>query len=228
MASVAKNASFQDLQEFINEVYKLSNDRNYSTAELLVQLQRFSMRALKGVRKNNTDKIELNVLISLAWLMAITGRLHLTVDTFLWKRFPNCCSYCGSLPCTCSAEKVKERKKIKIESDNKPHTIDEFQHMFNNIYPASKRTLSDAGVHLAEEVGEISEALHNYLGEHEKGQFSKIRHEIADYISCLFGVANSAGINISEGLSKMFKENCHVCHRAPCECSFSTIGNFNS
>lgn len=228
MSSMPKNPSFGDLQKFNNEVYGLPNDRNYSVADLLVQLQRFSMRALKGIRKNNKSKIELNLLISLSWLMSITGRLHINIDEILWKRFPNCCSYCGSLPCKCAAEKIKKRIKLDYEDNKKPNTIEEFQKMFNDIYPASNRTLSDAGVHLAEEVGEISEALHNYLGKHEEGQFGEIRHEIADYISCVFGVVNSADINIAEGLLKIFNNNCNECHKAPCECSFTVIGNFQS
>lgn len=228
MASLSKNTSFKDFQKFIDEVYGLPNDRNYSVENLLVQLQRFSMRSLKGIRKNNSNKIELNLLISLSWLMAITGRLHLSVDEVLWKRFPNCCSYCGSIPCKCKAEKIKKRIKLNYKDNEKPNTIEEFQNMFANIYPPTNRTLSDAGVHLAEEVGEISEALHNYLGKHEAGQFGEIRHEIADYISCSFGIANSADINIAEALFEMFNENCYVCHKIPCECTFSIIGNFQS
>ena len=95
--------------------------------------------------------------------------------------------------------------------------------MFNEIYPVSKRTITDAGIHLAEEIGEMSEAISNYLGQHLEKQFDDIKFEMADVVSCIFGVANSANIDCAKELSIMFANNCHVCHKAPCICSFSKV-----
>ena len=95
--------------------------------------------------------------------------------------------------------------------------------MFNEIYPATGRTLAEAGVHLAEEMGEVSESIHNYLGQHLQKQFNEVRLEIADFVSCILGVANSANIDIAKELSIMYIDNCHVCHKAPCVCSFSEV-----
>jgi len=100
--------------------------------------------------------------------------------------------------------------------------------MFGEIYPVASRTLADAGVHLAEEMGETSEAVHNYLGQHLGKQFDDIKIEVADYISCIFSVANSADFNVSKELSEMFYKNCHVCHKVPCICSFSTVVKYRN
>ena len=100
--------------------------------------------------------------------------------------------------------------------------------MFNAIYPPENRKLVDAGAHLAEELGEVSEAAHNFLGQHHKSQFAEIKSEIADLISCIFGVANSASIDMAKELEKMFKNNCHVCHKAPCVCDFSSVSKIKT
>lgn len=100
--------------------------------------------------------------------------------------------------------------------------------MFAAIYPSETRTLDEAGVHLAEEMGELSEAAHFFLGAHSKTIFQGAIEEMADYISCVFGVANSARINVTIELAKMYRNNCHVCHKYPCICSFSSVSRIKS
>ena len=100
--------------------------------------------------------------------------------------------------------------------------------MFEKIYPPKGRSLVDAGIHLAEETGEVNETISIYLGEHKKAQFEKISEELADWTSCMFGIANSAKINVEGELTKRFKNGCHTCHHTPCTCNFSFVANFES
>jgi len=88
--ALGKNQTFTHLQKFNKEVYGLPDDRMYSIWDLLGQTQRFGMRALKGIRKEDTQKITHNLLISLSWVMAIANRLHIDVEEEVWKRFPAC------------------------------------------------------------------------------------------------------------------------------------------
>jgi NTP pyrophosphatase (non-canonical NTP hydrolase) len=223
MASFRKNGTLQDFQKFIFAVYALPDDRLYSIEDLLMQEQRFSMRALKGIRKGNHEKIRVNMLIAFSWLMAIANRLHIDIEEELWKRFPMRCSYCGKIPCACKAIKATSRARFKRNAALRPRSLSGFQEMFDAIYPAEQRTLNAAGVHLAEEVGEVSEAIHNFLGQHLENQFDEIKLEMADVVSCIFGVANSADIAVASELANMFKNNCHVCHKAPCTCKFAGV-----
>jgi NTP pyrophosphatase (non-canonical NTP hydrolase) len=224
MKSVFKeNDTLSDFQRFIQEVYALPDDRLYSLWDLLVQEQRFSMRALKGIRKEDYKKVRLNLVIALAWLMSISNRLRLNAENELWKRFPALCSYCGECPCACKKIKLLSRRTLKIDKRLRPRTVRETQMMFQKIYPRRQRKLNDAGIHLAEEVGEVSEAIHNYLGQHEMKQFIEIKKEISDLISCIFGVANSLPFDVAKELATMYNNNCYVCHQAPCICSFTDI-----
>ncbi len=133
------------------------------------------------------------------------------------------CSYCAHEPRVCKKMKPTKRPRLIIDPTLRPHTIREFQTMFNTIYPASRRTLAEAGMHLAEEVGEVAEAMHNFLGQHQQKQFEAVVHEVADCVSCMFGVATSSKIDVAKELSAMFKNNCHVCHQAPCVCTFDMV-----
>ncbi|MEK7567400.1 MAG: hypothetical protein AAB513_00560 [Patescibacteria group bacterium] len=228
MASFRKNQTLEDFQKFIEEVYAIPDDRLYSMADMLVQQQRFTMKSLKGIRKQDRQKIKKNLMIALSWLMAIANRLHISAEKDVWKRFPMLCSYCGKKPCVCKKVKPEKRKHVKMGNAKKPKNLVGFQKMFDEIYPAENRTLADAGVHLAEEMGEVSEAIHNFLGQHKNAQFEKVKVEISDYISCSFGVANSAKINVAQELEKMFYNNCHICHKIRCTCNFSRVSKLKT
>ena len=228
MASVKSDTTIKEYQSFVKEVYGLSNDRYFSTWDMISNVECFVMRGLKGIRKGDRDKTRINLLISFSWFMSIMNQFHINIEEEIWKRFPYMCSYCAGLPCSCKAEKIKERKEVLIDDSKRPKTFKGFQDMFEKIYPSNTRTLEHAGVHLAEELGEFSEAILIYRGKHQDEDFQKIPLEAADLFSCLAGVFNSSDMDIAKELSLMFSDNCHVCKKAPCECNFVDITRFNS
>jgi NTP pyrophosphatase (non-canonical NTP hydrolase) len=212
----------------VKEVYGLSNDRYFSLWDMITNMERFVMRGLKGIRKNDQEKIKLNLLIANSWFMSITNQLHIDIEDVVWKRFPYLCSYCASCPCSCKEKKLKRRERIFIDNKKRPKNLTEFQNMFNKIYPAGGRTIEHSGVHLIEEMGEFSEAILTFRGRHEDKDFKNIELEAADLYSCLIGVFNSLNINMAKEISTMFAKNCHVCKNAPCTCNFKNITSFKS
>lgn len=228
MASVKNDTTISEYQKFVKEVYGLSNDRYFSVGDMLTQIQRFAMRGLKGIRKNDEGKIKINLLISLSWFISLMNQLHIETEKEIWKRFPYLCSYCAACPCSCKEKKVEKRQKVLIDENKRPKTLAEFQVMFDRIYPPEKRSLEHAGVHLAEELGEFSEAILNYRGQHKDEDFEKILFEAADLFSCFMGVFNSIKVNVADELSFLFSKNCHVCKKSPCECNFLNIMEFKA
>jgi NTP pyrophosphatase (non-canonical NTP hydrolase) len=228
MSKVKKNTTIREYQDFIKEVYGIPNDRHFSLWDMISNMERFTMRGLKGIRKGDKEKTKLNLLISLSWFTSLMNRLHIDVEEDVWQRFPYLCSYCGSCPCCCKEKKVDRRKKITIDNSKRPKTLEEFQLMFNEIYPAQERTLDHAGVHLAEEIGEFSEAILAYRGGREDGDFEKVELEASDLFSCQAGVFNSLGVSMAKELSVIFSKNCHVCKKSPCVCDFTYITKFKS
>jgi len=156
------------------------------------------------------------------------NQLQIDIENEVWKRFPYLCSYCASCPCFCKEKRISKRQKVLVDEKKRPKTFEDFQNMFNKIYSPEARTIEDAGIHLAEELGEFAEAILTYRGRHEEADFDIILREAADFFSCLMGVSNSLGINTAKELSIMFSNNCYVCKNAPCTCSFKDVAKFKS
>jgi len=228
MPTILPDMSIQQFQLFVKEVYEKPNLRFYEIAEMLNNIQRFSMRGLKGLRKSDADKTKRNLMISFSWFVSTLVRLRIDLGEEVWKRFPYVCSYCNTCPCKCKVEKIKERQHIIINSDKKPKTLSAYQKMFSEIYPAPSRSIEHAGVHLAEELGEFLEAFWAYRTDRKKEDFKKLKTEAADYFSCLIGVCNSINIDLAKELALFFPHNCHECREAPCICSFEKVKNFAS
>lgn len=228
MFNIKKNSTLNDLQKFSLFVYKFPNDKYFSTDDMLINIQRFLMRGLKGIRKKDNNKTKFNLIISLSWIMSLLNRLYIRIDDVIWERFPYLCRYCGTCPCSCKEKKIKKRVKIIINNSKRPKTVKLFQKMFEEIYPSDKRTLEQAGIHLAEESGELAEAILAYKGTHNNKQFEVVKLEIADLISCLFAVFNSLKLDLAEELSVLFSGNCHECKKAPCECDFDSMISYKS
>lgn len=228
MASVEPNTTIKEYQAFVQGVYGLPNDRYFSVADMLANVQRFIMRGLKGIRKGDKEKSKINLLISFSWFISTMNQLHIEIEGEIWKRFPYLCSYCASCPCSCKEKKFEERQKVFTDEKKRPKTLEEFQNMFGKIYLPEKRSIEHAGVHLAEELGEFSEAILTYRGGHKDEDFESVELEAADLFSCFMGVFNSLGMSVAKELSVMFSKNCHVCKNAPCTCNFIDITKFKS
>lgn len=228
MARVKKDVTIKEYQLFNSEVYGLSNDRYFSTSDMLTNIQRFLMRGLKGIRKGKEEKIIINMIISISWFMSLMNQLHIDIEDEVWQRFPYLCSYCGSAPCKCRELKVKSRKKPVVNRKLRPKTLNEYQTMFEYIYPSSTRNLETAGIHLAEEIGELAEAILTYQGSHKNDDFYEVTLESADLFSCFLAVFNSLNTKLSSELAALFTNNCHECHGKPCTCSFNKIMGYKS
>lgn len=226
--SLKKNPSLKKLQRVNMLIYGPLDDRYYDTWDIFSNQERFMMRALKGIRKGDMNKLKMNLIIAISWFLAIMNRLHVDLEEALWNRFPYVCSYCATCPCVCKEINPKKRPKSIIKTSKKPKTLKGYQEMFEKIYPQKTRTLEHEGIHMAEEQGELSEAIQLYLGSHNKEYFQSIIDESADYFSCIIGVLNSAKIDFEKEMMKFYSNNCHVCHNAPCTCDFVMIANFKS
>ncbi len=226
MVRVSQNTSIREYQAFNKSVYRKSNDKYFGVSDMLGQIQRFAMRGLKGIRKGDHESAKNNLIISFSWLMSLLNRPGIDIEDEIWKRFPYKCSYCASVPCSCKEVKPNFRHIIEVDHALRPGTMKGFQQMFEKIYPASARTLDHACVHFAEEIGEFTEAMLAFRSSRSDADFENIKCEAADYFSCFLGIFNSLNVDLAQELANLFKSNCHVCEKAPCDCSFDFIKQF--
>ena len=223
---VKPDITIKEYQRFTFDIYGLANSRYFGVQDMMTNIERFMTRGLKGIRKGDSRKTKLNLMISFSWFTSMMNQIHVDIEKEVWERFPYMCSYCASCPCVCKAQKVKTRRKVTIDNKKKPKTMQDYQEMFNKIYPATSRTLDHAGVHLAEETGELAEAILIFRGNHNDEDFKKLILESADFVSCTMGVFNSIQVSLAKELSFLFHNNCHDCHKVPCVCNFIDITQF--
>ncbi len=209
--------TLSQLQALHGEMYGLVDDRNYSTFELLSYLLRHITQLLKAVRKGRHDKVAYHLCMGLSWTHAVANRMHIHLATELWKRFPGRCPYCGGRPCFCR-ERAAERTKIEHASGEAPNTLSEWQRMLSEIYP--NNTAQDSAIHLAEEIGELYEAIRNYFATHGDGTFEKVAEELVDVAANLFGLATCLKCDLSQEMARFFENGCPKCHKNPCECGY--------
>lgn len=229
MLKLGQESSFSDYQTFIKEVYGFNNERFFGQRDMLTNLQRFIMRGLKGIRKGDEKKTALNLVVALGWFMSLMNRLHINLEQELWLRFPGKCSYCAAKPCVCGEIRPEKRQGVVGNDAERPQTIRGFQEMFEALYPSEKRSLEKAGIHLAEEMGELAESILVYGARgRSDDEFHNVKLEAADLLSCFLAVFNSLHIDLATLLTAHFSENCHVCKQLPCVCSFDSIMNFKS
>ena len=227
MAEPSLTMSISEFQLFIKEVYEIPNNRHFEIGEMLSNIQRFSMRGLKGIRKRDIEKTKKNLIISFSWFLSILHRLEINLEEEVWNRFPYVCSYCGTCPCSCKATRPKQREKLFTNNEKRPTTLLEFQKMLNDVYPPLTRTLEHAGVHFAEEIGEFSEALWAYRSNRTEEDFQKVKDEAADYFSCLIGIFNSLNLDLVKELTLLYPQtSCHECKQKPCICTYDSIKQY--
>lgn len=216
-ASSIRLLSVAGFQGMNSDIYLTVNDRNYNTADMVTRLHRYSTHLLKAVRREKVDMIPYHLSMAFSWLMALANRLHIAVEDETWKRYPNSCPYCVSEVCVCK-ERPNERGIPKVNADKEPATMEEYQRMFERIYPAN--TLQSAVWHLNEEIGELDEALEHYRGTHQKGLFGDIVEELADVFANICAVATCSKINLASEMADIFSNGCPKCFSWQCRCGF--------
>ncbi len=80
MASLKENPTFSEYQKIVKDIYGVSNDRHFSTSDMLANIERFLMRGLKGIRKGDREKTKTNMMISLSWFMSFLNQLHVNAE----------------------------------------------------------------------------------------------------------------------------------------------------
>ncbi|MDO8530521.1 MAG: MazG-like family protein [bacterium] len=201
------------------EIYQRTDDRHYTSADIISYVHRNITHILKAVRKERHAEVNYRICVTLSWVGSLACRLHIDVANEIWKRFPGCCPYCGGTVCFCK-ERAATRQTV-APATPRPVSLRDWQYLFAAIYP--RNTLQDSTMHLAEEIGELSEAFRNFLASHSDEWFSNIAEETVDIFANLFGIANCLHFDIASSLAEYFRKGCLKCQQCPCNCGYVTI-----
>jgi NTP pyrophosphatase (non-canonical NTP hydrolase) len=152
----------------------------------------------------------------------------------IWAKFPYACPYCRQEPH--KSEKCKEHHPERATVDwdalnaigisneaRRPHTLSEWQEMFNNIYHRDENTSHAVNTaRLAEELGELAEAI-RVLPIAPQYFVS----EAPDVFAWLMGFANqfdfdrraqTLGVALEDATEQNYPGSCTVCNFPVCKC----------
>lgn len=218
------DSSLSDFQARNREIYLEVNDRHYSAEKMFARLHRQITHILKAVRKHEQEhreeeyeNIMYHLCMSLSWSLAMLNRYHIDLADDMWRRFPGVCPYCSEAPCICQKRPKDRQKLIGKTRGKQPVSLRDWQKMFAEIYP---NTVLVSAIHLAEEAGEVNEALQTHSATHQEGSFWKVVEELVDVVTNIFGVANCIKLDLATGMAGYFAEGCPRCRHFPCLCGF--------
>lgn len=182
---------------------------------------------------------------ALAWFFPLIAQLRVrSVSRLIFRKFPLVCPYCRQAPhdemnCknttglqTDHLDHPSLRELIRSNATRMPKTLNEWQGMFQAIYPRSSNdSRGRSSLGLMEELGELAEAIR---------VFDKYPHyfagEAADVFSYIMGIANSHRINLirhqdefsfEDEFLKRYPGRCIQCGYPTCRCPRipeSTVG----
>jgi NTP pyrophosphatase (non-canonical NTP hydrolase) len=218
-----RNLSLSGFQGLNGKIYLVQNDQNFETADMVSRMHRYITQVLKAVRKGKTENIGFWLSMAFSWSLALANRLHIGLDEEMWKRFPGRCPYCGSPRCECK-ERAPARQEVSTSQSPipRPATLRKFQEMFAKIY--FYNTLQDATMHLAEEAGEVDEAIEHFMNTHDRRLFEDVITELVDAVTNMLAVATCLKLDLAAEMEKNFSDGCIRCHQIPCKCGF-TVAN---
>lgn len=221
---INEGSSLDEFQKLNREIYLVTNDREYGLVEMFSRLHRHVTHVLKAVRKEKYEFMEYHLCMALSWSLAIANRLHINVSDEMWARFPGLCPYCLSAPCRCKERRRVRRKLAGKSNSERPVSLSDWQEMFAKVYP---NVIYVSAMHLAEEAGEVDEAIRNYQATHKEEWFKKSVEELIDLITNIFGVANCRKLSINIGMAGYFANGCPGCKKLPCCCGYVAVDQPN-
>ncbi|MDP2641097.1 MAG: hypothetical protein Q8P39_00955 [Candidatus Yanofskybacteria bacterium] len=191
--------------------------RDYTPESLLLHIVKQMGRIAKALRREDQKDLLRALPRFYIWVVSFCVMYRIDLEEAVWNKYKGCCPYCGATEhCSCASNSTKPAQWYRNESVMRPRTVAEWQEMFRRIYGETNHTLSltEIGLHLAEEVGEVSEAF--YLRERD-GE-APLHYEIADTIAWLFALANRLGIDLGALSWEAYPGVCDTCRMRECAC----------
>ena len=239
------NYSFTD---FIAMFYKIYGPQNierdfYMTYARLIEAIAACMQSINSGKYN---KIACELPTVFSWFCSMITKCNINInelENYIWRKFPEKCPYCKAGPCQCHSNRSYKKELNILEhnvSTNKNKSLNDWQKMFNDIYPRPTASIAITTEgnrnfnHLIEELGEISESFRlSYYNE------ENLYYEIADAFSWILGISNwlnnvandpdtpivvsptltLRGYKLSTEVLRKYNKKCTRCKKCPCKCS---------
>jgi NTP pyrophosphatase (non-canonical NTP hydrolase) len=187
-----------DLYKMLAHIYKEQNAIRSPAATFSHFVEVCGMLTIHDRRKKREGASVVDALCrALGWYFPLMAKFRIqSVEDLVFRKFPYACPYCRLAPhedgpCklvkgTKSTVNHEELRRLWQKNQNKkPQSLNEWQQMFQYIYPRSTSDTGRSTIGLLEELGELAEAIRVY-DQHPM----YLLGEAADTFSYLMGIAN--------------------------------------
>ncbi len=146
-----------------------------------------------------------------------------SLEALIYRKYPYACPYCGLAPHRDSQCKlvrgsgtfdhVRLRQLYRDNSERRPLGLDDWQLMFQEIYPREADDRGRSTIGLFEELGELAEAI-RVFDKHPMYFLG----EAADVFSYLMGIANEHSLRLAQDHEEQFSFEAEFLKRYPGLC----------
>lgn len=219
-----KNIStIEDWVSHIYNIYEQANgERDFK--DVLLFFYEEVGRCSQLVNRNRSEEIKDRIPHLFKWfciLYSKSNKSKYSISRLIWNKFPNICPYCNNDSCKCGMRKSlfnyeELMKTAENKKDQMPKSLDDWQALFQKLYPRNNEYDMGKNVHhLFEELAELSEVHRLYF----TGQGKEIVDmELADVFSWIIGFANyfdqspqDSKYSIANALKEQFSNGCPDC-----------------
>jgi pyrimidine deaminase RibD-like protein/NTP pyrophosphatase (non-canonical NTP hydrolase) len=194
-----------------------------------------SLSVLVSKKSDSGPTLHKYMAKAMAWWLALCGKAGVkSVTKMLWGKFPSVCPYCQRERHDfdeCMTRKAKSRGPDwselanigKRAMDKQPRTIAQWQRMFADIYPpSSTEDYAKTFAKLAEEIGELAEALRVFRAA--PGYFLSEASDVFAWLMKLNNLVEAAtpknerGLVLQKTMATSYPARCRDCNSAVCSC----------
>jgi NTP pyrophosphatase (non-canonical NTP hydrolase) len=227
--------SLDSLYKMVAHVYKEQNALRSPSATFSHFVEVCGMLTIHDRKKKREGATVVDALCkAFGWYFPLMAKFRIrSVEELIYRKFPYACPYCQRTPHEDAACKLvrgtqptvdhNELRRLYVQNQKiKPHSLNDWQKMFQDIYPRSTTDTGRSTIGLLEELGELAEAIRVY-DQHPK----YLLGEAADTFSYLMGIANEHQIRLAmddkdfslqDEFLKRFPGLCPQCGSTICVC----------
>jgi hypothetical protein len=198
--------SLDELYRMVAYIYGDKNLNRTSTATFTHFVEVCGMLTIHD-RKKKREGVDVTDALckALGWYFPLLAKMKIrSVEELVFRKFPNVCPYCRSAPhneVQCKLVKGTQptvdhsalEDLFKKNWNNRPKTLDQWQGMFQNIYPRQLEEHGRSTIGLLEELGEAAEAV-RVFEQHPRYFLG----EAADLFSYIMGIANEHAVKLAQ------------------------------
>jgi NTP pyrophosphatase (non-canonical NTP hydrolase) len=215
-----------DLYKMVAHIYSDTNLSRTSTATFAHFVEVCGMLTIHDRKKKRENVTVTDALRkALGWYFPLLAKFNIaSVEGLVFRKFPYACPYCRLTPhrdAECKLVRGTSTtvdhlavSRLYIENNEKrPVTLDDWQKMFQEIYPREADDRGRSTIGLLEELGELAEAIRVY----EK--YPKyFMGEAADTFSYIMGIANEHALRLRQDEDVIFSFEEEFLRRYPGLC----------